>query len=44
MAIDIFNIQPHQVSYNLKGYSVFFMEIQRLVKQRLPLVSLIHYY
>ena len=24
MAIDIFNIQPHQVSYNLKGYSVFF--------------------
>ena len=24
MAIDIFGITPHQVSRNLKGYSVFF--------------------
>lgn len=24
MAIDIFNIQPHQVSRNLRGYSIFF--------------------
>lgn len=24
MAIDLLNIKPHQVSKNLKGYSVFF--------------------